>query len=92
MEHESTLPEKAREAIRKGKLPSRRPDRMWGGPGVGNDCAICGVPVKPCEVEFEIEFARNGDDTGPHSYSVHIRCYAAWELERENLALTRGAC
>jgi hypothetical protein len=55
---------------------------MWGGPGVGADCTICNAPVKRDELEFEIEFARDGDDLGASMYHVHIRCFAAWEFER----------
>ena len=35
MPDEQILREKAREAVRSGKLPARRPDRTWGGPGLG---------------------------------------------------------
>lgn len=85
MSDERTLREKAREVIQAGKLPNRRHDRMWGGPGVGADCAICRAPVKPDEVEFEIEFARDGDDPGRDKYHVHIPCFSAWEFERHHL-------
>jgi hypothetical protein len=34
---ESILRAKAREVVRTGKMPSRRPDRILGGPGVGGD-------------------------------------------------------
>jgi hypothetical protein len=60
-------------------LPDRRPDRMWGGPGVGADCAICGAPVMRNELELEIEFARDGDDSSTDKYHVHIRCFGARE-------------
>ena len=43
---EETLREKARAVIESGKLPSRTPDRTWGGPGVGASCAICDLPVR----------------------------------------------
>jgi hypothetical protein len=82
MSDECTPREKAREVIQAGKLPNRRPDRMWGGPGVGADCTICGAPVKRDEVEFEIEFAGSGQGSGLHTYHVHVRCFAAWEFER----------
>jgi hypothetical protein len=39
---ESTLRKIAREAIQAGRLPSSLPKRMWGGPGVGACCTICG--------------------------------------------------
>jgi integrase len=40
MPDEAILREKARDAVRSGKLPARRPDRTWGGPGVGAPCTI----------------------------------------------------
>lgn len=64
MSDEGTLRDKARAAIRNGKLPTRSPDRTWGGPGVGAECAICGLPVTKDEMEFEIQFARDGDNPG----------------------------
>jgi hypothetical protein len=39
--------------------------------------------VKRDELEFEIEFARDGDDPAASTYHVHIRCFAAWQFERE---------
>lgn len=53
------LHQQARAAIQSGKLPSRVPDRTWGGPGVGAACPICGLPVSRQEMEFEMEFARD---------------------------------
>jgi hypothetical protein len=73
------LREKARDVTQAGKLPNRRPDRMWGGPSGGADCAICSVPVKRDELELEIEFVRTGDDPGLDIHHVHVRCFAAWE-------------
>jgi hypothetical protein len=82
---ECILREKARELIQAGALPNRRPDRTWGGPGSGADCSICRAPVGRDEVEFEIEFDRNGDGPGPSNHHVHLRCFAAWEVARLNL-------
>ena len=84
MPDEVILREKAREAVRHGKLPSRRPDRTWGGPGVGAACAICEQPVTKSELEFEIQFTHDGGDPGLDKFHVHIRCFAAWEFERQN--------
>jgi len=82
MPDEAILREKARAVIRNGKLPARRPDRTWGGPGVGALCSVCELPVKKDELEFEIQFAHDGDSPGLDKFHVHIRCFAAWELER----------
>src|SRR5687767_10917117 len=82
MPDEEILREKARAVIQSGKLPARRPDRTWGGPGVGADCTVCGRPVTASEMEFEIQFARDGDNPGLDKFHVHIRCFAAWEFER----------
>jgi hypothetical protein len=83
---EDSVREKARTAINDGKLPNRRPDRTWGGPGVGAGCAVCGTPVGKDEMEFEIQFARDGDNPGLDKFHVHIRCFAAWEFERNDWA------
>jgi hypothetical protein len=77
---------KARAVVLAGKLPSRRPDRTWGGPGVGAICTVCDLPVEPSQMEFEIQFARHGDNLGLDKYHVHIRCFAAWEFERRRRA------
>jgi len=74
--------EKAREAIRSGKLPSRRPDRTWGGTGAGAPCPVCGEIVTKDQLEIEVEFDRDGSNPGVGDFHIHVRCFAAWELER----------
>jgi hypothetical protein len=83
MPDEVLLRIRARAAIQDGKLPSRRPDRTSGGPGVGALCAVCEKPVTNNELEFEIQFAHDGDSPGLDKYHIHVRCCAAWEFERE---------
>lgn len=80
-ESQSVLRARARQAIETGKLPRRRPDRTWGGPGAGAYCTICGAPVKGDEVELEIEFALQDDGSGIDKHHVHFHCFAAWETE-----------
>jgi hypothetical protein len=82
MNDECTLSEKADEGTGAPKLPTRRPDRMWGGPGLGADCAICRAPVKREEIEFELEFARDSDDPGQDTFHVHVRCFTIWERSK----------
>lgn len=84
MNDEQLPHEAARQAIRAGKLPSRPPDRTWGGAGSGCPCAICGHPVTPDEVEIELEFATESGRSD-HGFHVHQRCLSAWELELERL-------
>jgi hypothetical protein len=85
---ESKLREKAREAIQAGKLPDRRPERMWGGPGVGASCVICDKPVTREEAEFELEFAQDDGNPSARNYHIHVRCFAAWEFERPAFSRT----
>ena len=73
---------KARNALQNGELPNRKPDRTWGGRGVGVACAVCDLPVTKDQAEFELEFARDGDNPDLDKFHVHVRCFAAWEFER----------
>jgi hypothetical protein len=82
MPDESTLRAKAREVVRTGRLPNRRPDRMWGGPGVGASCTICGDAVTKTQLEFEIQFAIDGAEPGLEKFHTHVRCFSAWVFER----------
>ena len=82
MPDEPILREKAREALYSRRMPTRHPDRTWGGPGVGAPCSVCTLPVTADQMEFEIQFSRNGDNPGFDVFHVHIRCFAAWEFER----------
>ena len=51
MPDEQPLRAKAREAVERGKVPSRRPDRTLGRPGVGAVCAVCDEPVVSNQLE-----------------------------------------
>lgn len=84
------LREKAREAIQAGKLPDRRPDHVWGGPGTGAQCTICGAPVGDDDVELEIEFIRDASPR-PSRHHVHVGCFSALELERRNFKAAKRA-
>jgi hypothetical protein len=82
MPDESILREKARQAAGQRKLPNRPPHRLWGGPGVGAPCVVCDRPVEKAEMEFEIQYAREGGAPYFDVFHVHPRCYAAWEFVR----------
>ena len=76
--------------IRSGKLPTRKPDRMWGGMGTGAECTLCGERVKGSEWELEVEFGRTDDDAGSEVHHVHLDCFTAWESEVKELTESNG--
>jgi hypothetical protein len=78
---ERVLRDKASEAIRAGRIPQRRPQGVWGGPGTGAACDICGTPVTREGLGFELDFGPKAADSPAELYVTHIRCFAAWELE-----------
>ena len=80
MPDEPILRDKAREAIHSGRLPTAKPGRTFGGPSSGAVCAICGEPVPRGETEFKVQFA-----VPEAGHYLHVRCFAAWELERTNI-------
>jgi hypothetical protein len=80
---ESTLRRWARQSLQNGTLPSHPPDRLWGGHGNGEACALCRARIPPEETAFELEFI--GDTGVKANHSLHVRCFAAWELEREDV-------
>jgi hypothetical protein len=90
MPDEAILREKARATVQSGKLPARRPDRTWGAPGVGAPCTICAVPMRRDEMEFEIQFERDGASPGMDKYHIHVRCFSAWEFERRERRRAEG--
>jgi len=83
---ELSLREKAREAIRSGKLPSRPADRIVGRHGwSGLSCPVCGERLTRDEVDVEIQFRRQDPTLGLDCYQLHTRCFAVWELERTKI-------
>jgi hypothetical protein len=82
---ELELREKARDAIQAGRLPARRPDGVWGGRGAGVECAICGDIVSPDTLGFDLEFGPAMPAGLRDMHHVHIRCFAAWEVECQNV-------
>ena len=82
---DTALREKARQAIQNGKLPAQSPNRIMGGPGCGEACAICGETLRRNQMELEAEFRVDGEVPELHKYHLHPSCFAAWECER-----TRG--
>jgi hypothetical protein len=86
---ELELRRRARELIRSGLLPPWRSDRIWGGPGSGATCILCGSSISEIEVEIEVEL----DMLTRAIAHFHIACLQAWESECDCAATTlRAAC
>jgi hypothetical protein len=83
MNIDGSLELKARELIRTGALPARLPDRMWGGPGSGSPCPVCGRPVRDDEIGLEIELGSDG--TGASAQHFHVPCFTALKAELRKL-------
>ena len=43
---------------------------------------MCERPVTNSDFEMEIQFAYDGADRRLDKFHLHVRCFAAWELER----------
>lgn len=71
------------------KLPDRAPERIWGGPGSGGACALCGEPVTAEQTELELEFSQHNGNAG-QDHRLHARCFALWEHERRRSSQAPG--
>jgi hypothetical protein len=59
------------------RLPCDPPAKMWGGRGTGALCEVCGEPIGPDEIEYEVQLVANQ----PLICRLHLRCHAAWCAE-----------
>jgi hypothetical protein len=83
MSDDTTLHRHVRELLASGRLPQRRPDRVWGGMGAGRErCVVCGELVSTGQTALEAEF-RDGD--GSRSHALHVPCFWALESQWERL-------
>ena len=90
MHDESKLWALAREAIHERRLPAQRPDKVLGGAGSGETCAVCREPVGTEQLGFEFELTL---DLGLRAVAqLHVRCLRAYERAcRERLEPAAGA-
>jgi hypothetical protein len=77
MNSERALREKALAAIASGKF-----HRLFGVPGSGAPCAICGEPLMQDEMEVQLQFTWHNGASDLDHYHLHYRCYTAVEFER----------
>ena len=85
MPNEKQIRALARTALKDGRLPRRDPDGTWGGKGADVPCAICGERIRPDHLEYEVQFGHHGAKPGVDVFHLHLRCFAAWEMERTKL-------
>ncbi len=85
MPNEKEIRALAREVLKAGKLPVCDPDRTWGGHGADMPCAVCGQRIARDQVEYELQFSRDGANPALDRFHLHLRCFSAWEMERTKL-------
>ena len=86
MPNEQRIRALARTILEAGLIPRRDPDGTWGGKGVDVSCAICEERITPDQVEYELMFKHDGTTPDVDLFHLHIRCFAAWEMERTKAA------
>ncbi len=82
MTDEDELRTMARKALVGQRIPVRTGDRMWGGPGHGGPCSLCGVVLSREIIGLEVEFRADVPGSPPSTHQFHVLCFAAWEAER----------
>ena len=55
-----------------GELTCDEPDQTWAGEGLGKRCAACLEPIRPPQIEFEVDLP------GGRTYVLHQRCHEMW--------------
>ena len=86
MPNEQCIRALARNILRAGLMPRRDPDGTWGGKGVDVPCAMCRERIRPDHVEYELQFGYDGAKPRVDVFHLHLRCLAAWEMERTKAA------
>lgn len=81
IDDEQDLRRMARAAMRAGILPSRRPERVWGGMGSGSTCAVCARSIDAIEPEFELDCEPQNGIQRDGVLRVHARCFVVWDEE-----------
>ena len=86
MPNEQRIRALARNIVQAGLMSRRDPDGTWGGTGVDVPCAVCGERIRPDQVECELQFTHNAATRNVDLFHLHLRCLAAWEMERTKAA------
>lgn len=82
---ESELRGFASERIKRHLLPTGTGIQVWAGPGTGELCSLCGMPVGREETEYEIDECECGT---VRTFRLHVPCHAVWYAELTALRST----
>ena len=82
MDDEQSLRRRARAKIEGREVPNRSPMRLWGGPPGSVACALCDRTLPSSELAVTLLFEPLTLDVRGELFHFHLRCMAAWELER----------
>jgi hypothetical protein len=80
------LLDKAEQAIATGRLPGIPSTRVWGGPGSGQCCDLCGDTIAVSHTEIELE-----DATGSGGIRFHVNCHQLWQRACDRLIHEHGS-
>jgi hypothetical protein len=64
-----------------GALPTKAPNKIYTGYGSGATCGACGDPIRPIQVEYELNYPDEH-----RTFLLHLACAGLWEAVR----LTHG--
>ena len=85
MSNDDILRQRVRQLVHAGKLPARRPDRVWGGLSFEEtQCTLCGVRARADELLLEVE-VKNGDGDGSTYPRLHPGCFSVLVNELQRL-------
>jgi hypothetical protein len=72
----------ARQRLRRGELPATPPERICVNTAGGEDCSLCGEPIRHPEPEYELYFAFGQAGALGAPCRFHSRCHTIWEDEK----------
>jgi hypothetical protein len=85
MSNEIAVIAQGRHALSGDEIPRRDADRTWGGLRADMPCTICAKRVTVSQMEYALQFRQDGATPGLDRYHLHLRCFAAWQMERTKL-------
>jgi hypothetical protein len=71
----SDAPQKSRDRLDAGTLPTELPPKMYAGYGQGEPCCVCDEPIHKAQVEYEMDYG------GDRIFRLHLGCAGLWEAE-----------